>query len=311
MSDGCKLAIDHAIKNKNNGVEEYEKILIVLPGITSTSEDYYVRILVEDFCDEYDCRVVNARGFGGMKLESPLMISSACYKDIEEYIQKVSLENPNKKIFGIGFSYGGMLLARYLGTNPAKIPSNFIAGCGICYPCCLEQTKNYAEVHFNGIYSKASLRNIKTTFFENIHNLFDQKYHSERNTEHIIKEKEKILKQINECKLMSEFDEVWTTRSLGLKNVSEYYVNSKLDQYISNIKVPFFSIFSEDDPIIPYDSIPFKILQNNANTVTVVTPHGGHLGFFSGLLIPQRLIHQPIRTFLKTVEILNDTEPEK
>ena len=69
-------------------------------------------------------------------------------------------------------------------------------------------------------------------------------------------------------------------------------------------------MFTEDDPIIPINSVPFKALQANSNTVTVVTPHGGHLGFFGGVVIPQRIIDQPIRSFFKTVEILRDTANE-
>jgi predicted alpha/beta-fold hydrolase len=319
LSDGCKIAVDHVkLRNKtklvgknyfdNSKIEGYDKILIVLPGITSTSDDYYVKALVEDFCDEFDCRVINARGFSGMKLESPLMISSACYKDLSEYIDKVASENPHKKIFGVGFSFGGMLLARYLGSNAEKVPSNFMAGCGLCYPCCLEKTKNYAEIHFNGIYSKASLYNVKETFYKHLDIVFDEKFHKGKKSESIILEKDKILKEVEGCTLLSDFDRIWTTRSLGFKHVSEYYDYSRMDQYVAKIRVPFLSIFAEDDPIIPIDSVPFKALQNNPYTVTVVTQHGGHLGFFGGLLIPQRIIDQPFRSFMKTVEILRDTQ---
>jgi abhydrolase domain-containing protein 1/3 len=307
LSDGCKIAIDHAKKSKfSKKFHEYDKILVVLPGVTSTSEDYYVKGFVEDFIEEFDCRVINARGFGGMSLYSPKMISSACYLDVKEYIEHIAKENPNKKIFGVGFSFGGMLLARYLGSMGDKVPENFHAGCGLCYPCCLEQTKNYAEVHFNGLYSKASLNNVKTTFFSNVDVIFHEKFNSDQSK--IVLEKDTILQEIKNCKLLSDFDRVYTTKILGMKDVSEYYDYSRLDNYLANIKVPFLSIFSEDDPIIPIDSIPFKALQSNHNTVTVVTQHGGHLGFFGGWLIPERIIEQPFRTFMRTVEILKDTE---
>ena len=309
LSDGCKIAVDHARKTKlSRKFKEYDKILVVLPGVTSTSDDYYVKAFIEDFCDEFDCRIINARGFGGIALYSPKMISSECYLDVKEYIEHVSKEYPNKKIFGVGFSMGGMLLARYLGSVGDKVPVNFHAGCGLCYPCCLEQTKNYAEVHFNGLYSKVSLNNVKTTFFNNLDVIFHEKFHSAKGTENVFLEKEQILKEVDSCKLLSEFDKVYTTRVLGLNNVSEYYANSRLENYLGNIKVPFLSIFSEDDPIIPIHSIPFKSLQANPYTVTVVTQHGGHLGFFGGLLIPERIIEQPFRTFMKTVEILKETE---
>ena len=47
--------------------------MIIMPGVTSCSKDYYIKTFAEYFCDEYDCRVVNARGFGGMPLFSPKM----------------------------------------------------------------------------------------------------------------------------------------------------------------------------------------------------------------------------------------------
>lgn len=309
LSDGCQIAIDQARKTKlSKKFKEYDKILVVLPGVTSTSEDYYVKAFIEDFCEEFDCRVINARGFGGMPLFSPKMISSECYLDVKEYIEYVCKENSNKKVFGVGFSMGGMMLARYLGSVGDKVPENFHAGCGLCYPCCLEQTKNYAEVHFNGLYSKASLSNVKTTFFNNLDVIFQEKFFNNMGDNSLYLERDKIIQDVRDCTLLSDFDRIYTTRILGLKSVYEYYDNSKLENYLKNIKVPFLSIFSEDDPIVPIDSIPFKSLQSNTHTVTVVTQHGGHLGFFGGLLIPERIIEQPFRTFMRTVEILKDTE---
>jgi predicted alpha/beta-fold hydrolase len=237
------------------------------------------------------------------------MISSECYTDVKEYINFVCNQNPDKKVFAVGFSFGGLLLAKFLGVYYDKIPANFLAGTGICYPCCLEETKNYAEIHFNGLYSKASLTNIKSTFNENIDSIFDSKTHKGiKNSEYILSNKEKFIKAISGCILYSDFDRIWTTNTLGLNHVSEYYKLAKVEQYVSKIKIPFLSIFTEDDPIIPINSVPFKTLQANPNTVTVVTQNGGHLGFFGGMLFPQRVLDQPIRTFLKTVQILKETE---
>ena len=43
------------------------------------------------------------------------MISTSCYLDVLEYINNVCAENPNKTVFGVGFYFGGMLLARAHG----------------------------------------------------------------------------------------------------------------------------------------------------------------------------------------------------
>jgi predicted alpha/beta-fold hydrolase len=312
LSDGSTLAVDKARKRGNNQdklkTKEYKKLLLIFPGITSSSEDYYIKSLIEDFVDEFDCRVLNGRGLGGIKLTSPKLISTECYKDVAEYIKVTAEENRNKKIFGLGFSFGGMLLARFLGAESENVPKNFLAGCGICYPCCLEDAKNYGELHFNGLYSKPSLANLKEVFYKNLDVMFDKRFYENREKLKLLPYmKDQILHELKDCRVLSDFDLVWTIRMLEFDNISEYYSYSKLDKYLAKIKIPFLSMFTEDDPIIPINSIPFKTLQKNPNTVTVVTQYGGHLGFFGGVVIPQRVIDQPIKTFFKTVEILKDT----
>jgi predicted alpha/beta-fold hydrolase len=304
LSDGCKIAIDHAKKRNRKSDKEKDKVLLIFPGVTSTSDDYYVKSLIEDFIDEYDCRVLNYRGFCGVKLYSPLMISTNCYKDVQEYIIKSCKENPWKKIFAVGFSFGGHLLAKALGDLPELIPPNFFAGCGICYPTCLQDTMNYAELHFNGLYSKASLVGLKKTFLDNLDAIF-----TETNV-HLLADKNQIIEDVKKAQLCSEWDTVFTCKYLKFETLSDYYKTSNLESYLAKINVPFLSMFCEDDPIIPINCVPFKTLQNNPNTVTVVTQYGGHLGFFGGLVVPQRTIDQPIKSFLKTVEILRDTRDE-
>jgi predicted alpha/beta-fold hydrolase len=308
LSDGGKIAVDHAIKIHIDALLEkkitkYDKILIIVPGVTSTSDDYYIKSFVEDFVDEFQCIVVNARGLAGIKLDSPFMVSSNCYKDLGEYIQTIAEQNKEKKIFAVGFSFGGYLLSRYLGTSSFNLPPNFLAGCGICYPICPYGIKN-GEEKLYGIYSKATCNNMKKVFFNNIDTICSSEIYQQR----IGLDKESISKVMNECTLFSEFDRIYTTKILGYNELSEYYEFCKLENHLSNIQVPFLSIFSEDDPIVPINTVPLKILQENPNTISVITQYGGHLGFFGGAVLPQREIDQPIKSFMKTVEILRDTE---
>ena len=72
---------------------------------------------------------------------------------------------------------------------------------------------------------------------------------------------------------------------------------------MKKISIPFLSVFTLDDPIIPFEKIPLEIIENNKNMVTVVNNTGGHLAFFSGL-IPERWISQPVKIFLKTANYL-------
>jgi predicted alpha/beta-fold hydrolase len=298
ISDGGTVTVDHFTKRESYSIYN-DKILLVIPGFTSNSDEYYIKSFVDDFAEEFDCQVMNLRGFSGIKLTSPHMISTHCYRDVREYIEHLCNTNPDKNIFAVGFSFGGMLLIRSIGTNPDTLPKNLIGGCGICYPPCLMSVKLHVEKQLNGFYSKFSAKRLKQCFMENVEIIFDE--NNKNNTIHT--EKNKIIEEVNSVNHVHEFDDIFTTKVLKFESVESYYNDSKINKYLENIKIPFLSVFTQDDPIIPHDALPFDILQSNNNLTTIISKKGGHLGFFTGI-IPKRWIDVPIKTFIKTVDLL-------
>jgi len=220
LNDGGRLIISKAKKifleeKKISKNEKPTRILIIIPGFTSDSEEFYIKNFIEDFIDDFDCRIINMRGLGKIQLTSLHMISTHCYLDVLEYIYNACFKNQSKMVFGVGLSYRGMLLARALGSNPDSLPENFIGGCGICYPVCLKSTCKYGESNLGGIYPRYLSKKLKTIFLKNLNIIFDTKF---KCNEIIIKEKEKLIKEINNLKLISEFDEKYTCKNLGFNN---------------------------------------------------------------------------------------------
>jgi len=324
LKDEAQIAIDRAIplNNKNsedpanasikgsegfinlntaNKIKKSDKILLIIPGITSSSEDLYIKIFVEDFMSEFECRVINSRGIGGMKLYNEKMISPDLFRDIWEYLNTLCLENIEKKIFAVGFSYGGHILTRCLAEYSKFLPSNFYAGCGICYPTCIDKTELFLD-KFYGMYNRSIVNNIKKMFLRNVNNIFN----TETCKKKILDEKENLIRIMSNIKTMKEYSTNYLVKILGCKNVQEFYNNYDLKNHLYKINVPYLSWFTEDDPIIPINTISFQEYQSNPNTVTIVSEHGGHLGLISGTLIPKRILKDPIMSFFKLIYILKD-----
>jgi len=325
LSDGAEIAIDHAfpikipiqnddqesvslpdslidINSKNHKTyRDYDKILIIVPGITSSSEDFYIKYFVEDFISEFDCKVINSRGLGGMKLYNEKMICSDLYHDVWEYLFKICTLNNNKKVFATGFSYGGHILTRCLAEYAQKLPSNFYAGCGVCYPSEVEKTELFLD-NFYGIYNRSIVNNLKNMFIRNIDNIFDLKTCKKN----IYEQKEYLINTMKNIKTMREYSMKYLVKILNYKDSDEYYSICDLKNHIWKINVPYLSWFTEDDPIVPISSVQFKEYQKNSNTVTIVSEHGGHLGLISGTLVPKRILKQPIMDFFKLVYILRE-----
>lgn len=94
------------------------------------------------------------------------MIFTYRYLDVLKYLHNVCFKNQSKMVFGVGFFFKGMLLARALGYNPDSIPENFIDRCGICYPVCLQSTCKYGESNLGGIYPRYSIKNVISYFLK-------------------------------------------------------------------------------------------------------------------------------------------------
>lgn len=300
ISDGGTVTVDHFTKKESYSINN-DRILLVIPGFTSNSDEYYIKSFVDDFAEVFDCQVLNIRGFSGIKLTSPHMISTHCYRDVREYIEYLCKSNPEKRIFAVGFSFGGMLLIRSIGSNNETLPKNLIGGCGICYPSCLGTVKLHVGKQLNGFYSKFSARRLKQCFLENAEIIFGEN----NNDLTIYNDKNKIIEEINAVNHVHEFDHIYTTKVLRYDSVESYYHDSRVHDYLQNINIPFLSVFTKDDPIIPHEAIPFDILQSNNNLTTIISNKGGHMGFFTGIL-PKRWIDVPIKTFFKTVELLHE-----
>lgn len=60
----------------------------------------------------------------------------------------------------------------------------------------------------------------------------------------------------------------------------DYYRVSSGHHLVHKIKVPFLALNATDDPIVA--EIPYEDIKRSSHVVQLVTPYGGHLGWFEG-----------------------------
>ncbi len=171
VSDGGTVTVDYFTKKESHSLYN-NKVLLVIPGFTYNSDSYYINSFIDDFAEDFDCQLLNIRGFSGIKLTSPHMISTHCCREVREYIEILCNSNPDKKIFAVGFSFGGMLLVRSIGSNTETLPKNLIGGCGISYPSCLDSVKLHVGKQLKGFYSKIMAKRLKECFLNNAEIIF-------------------------------------------------------------------------------------------------------------------------------------------
>jgi len=303
LRDGAFIAIDHSkeieIKQTNN---DNERILLLVPGIASSSEDFYIKVFIQDLISDFDCKVINARGLGGMKLYNEKNIAPDLFHDLFEYVLKLCKENENKKIFVVGFSYGGYMLTRMLSHYSGEMPSNFYAASGVCFPTGLESVEQTLDKYY-GIYNRAIINNLRKNYFENLENIFNP----ETCRKEILEKKEKLISMVKKIKTLRECSLLYVMEiSEEFKSIEEYYEKGDLKVHVANIKKPFLAWFTQDDPIVDVAKIPFNELKRNPNCITIVSEHGGHLGMLSGTFSVKTMLKEPIMNFFKLVHVMRN-----
>lgn len=107
-----------------------------------------------------------------------------------------------------------------------------------------------------------------------------------------------------------EFDTVVTSRLGGFASTEDYYRSQSPRMFAHGIKVPFLALNAVDDPIATQNGIPLEAASCNPNLMFALTRHGGHLGWFEGLLSfhhKKRWVTKPIIEWLLAIHAADPT----
>ena len=106
---------------------------------------------------------------------------------------------------------------------------------------------------------------------------------------------------------LEAFDNIFTCKAGGgppvfpFNNSSEYYKWASSHYVLPDVRTPLLTINAADDPVV--QRVPLGV--DNPNVVMMVTPGGGHLGWFEasnvGWFHPKRWISKPVLEWLRLV----------
>ena len=106
MPDGGVVGLDWA---NGASIPTSHFTVLILPGLTGTSDHNYIRHFVLHIIQELDCSVavLNNRGLGGLPLKTLRVCCAADTGDLEYVIFHVKKRKPNFPLMVIGISLGG------------------------------------------------------------------------------------------------------------------------------------------------------------------------------------------------------------
>lgn len=216
-----------------------------------------------------------------MSLSDPLL-----QDDLRCALAYVSHLAPHAPLYGVGFSLGANVLAKYLGEEGTATPlkAGIVIGCPWDF---YEGHVYLSSSWLRLIYSRAMAKNLRTLVKRHMH---------------ILEKDDRLdLDAIfnNPHQTLYEFDTTVTRVIGGFPSTEAYYRYASANQYAPNVAVPLLSISAADDPIVSTSTVPTALASSNPFLLFCTTQHGGHLGFFSGFFQPRRWVGKPVVEFLR------------
>lgn len=271
-------------------------IMLILPGLTGCScNNYIVQMVAGIATHGYRCVVFNNRGTCGRKLKTPMTYCASDISDITSVVSHLKARCPAAPLSAVGVSLGGMILFNYVASfktspKPTNHNSSFmtseapaLTSTKVPVPdeCPLEACL-IISVLWRISESAASLEKPLNWFLFN-RNLTQLLCRIVMQNADLLS-KHFDIAQVLKSRSVREFDQSLTINMFGFKSVESYYSQASLATKLDKMAVPVLCLAAEDDPFVPFSSLPLKEIADSSHVTMGLTKRGGHIGFVEGLL---------------------------
>ena len=265
-------------ESKSQKIEnESENIVLILPGLTGSSQSGYVLQFAEEAIQlGYRVVVLNHRGIS----QVPVTYRFSCAAnsdDLEFVIEHIHQRFPKCRICAVGVSLGGMITTNYLVrmSESGKV-SGLHAAFVISIPYdSFKATKSLEKPVPCFLFNRMLTRKLQRLFITNREALLSKGIHVPE------QHKEDAAK----ANTIKQFDAAVIAPMFGYSSVDHYYhASSIVEKPLECIKTPLLCLSADDDPFSPAEQIPVERIKNSENVALLLTHTGGHIGFLEGLI---------------------------
>ena len=245
-------------------------IVILFHGLAGSFDSPYIQGAMQTLNDAgYSAVLMHFRGCSGEDNILPRSYHSGETGDADEYITHLKTQNPNAKIFAIGYSLGANMLLKLLGEKAHE--AYLSAVIAISPPMQLDICANRMNRGFSRYYQHRLVKDLN--------HALDKKY-DRHDMQKLLNLKRENIKNL---KTFWEFDDAYTAPIHGFSSAKEYYEKCSSKQYLKHIKTPTLIIHAKDDPFMTPEVLPTENELSKSVRLELLE-HGGHVGFVGGTL---------------------------
>jgi hypothetical protein len=194
----------------------------------------------------------------------PRLYHSGDTGDVAHVLELLAARFPDRAMGAAGFSLGGNVLLKYLGTS--IVSHRLHAAAVISVPFDLAAGAARLDCGFSRLYRWYLLRKLKR---------------KTRAKARMLASRIDLPRALT-ARTFRQFDDAATAPLHGFADAGDYYHRSSSARYLSGIVIPTLLIHAADDPFLPRRAIPPEAVRGQPPLVAAITKRGGHVGFVSG-----------------------------
>ncbi len=211
----------------------------------------------------WDVLAWNFRGCGGEPNRLLRMYHSGATEDLHAVVFHALACHPGSRIDLIGFSLGGNLTLKYLGENPALLPSRLHRAVAFSTPCDLACSSHTLSRISNKLYMERFLINMRSKIRAKKRLFPDQL----------------DLRGLNSIRTFQEFDDRFTAPIHGFRDAADYWKRNSSRQFLTGIANPTLLVNAVNDPFLGPDCYPREEAAESDVFYFEAPEEGGHVGF--------------------------------
>ncbi len=238
--------------------------LVLVHGLEGSAESHYMRgMAAKAYREGFNVIRMNQRTCGGTDHLSPTLYNSGLSSDYRAVTRELRVSDRLTRIWLVGYSMGGNLALKAAGELGASEPA--LAGVVAISPN-IDPTQCVAalETPRNWLYHSHFLSGLKARMQRKAA-LFPGKWD---------------LSPLRLMKTITQFDDAYTARDGGYRDVADYYNRAGSRHVLPHISVPTLILTAQDDPFIPASIFETPAVRNNTHIALAMLRYGGHCGFF-------------------------------
>ena len=254
-------------------------LVIVCHGLEGSIDSHYASAIMNALRQSgYQALFWHFRGCSGEPNRLNRAYHSGETGDLEIIIRHATRVTGKRLYALIGYSLGGNMLLKWLGESGKQAEAE--RAVAVSVPFDLAECARRLTGGISRIYQSHLLKRMRAGY--------KRKFGERRSPLGI---------NVDELENFFDFDDQVTAPLHGFDGVGDYYGRSSCRQYLQGIRRDTLIIHALDDPFMYPDTVPRE--EELSESVTLeLAQKGGHVGFISGRIRPERWLEGRILRFL-------------